>query len=59
MPEPLPISACLIAKNAANTLPRCLASLTPLAAEIIVVHNGCTDDNYNCSTFRTCRNYYN
>ena len=44
MPEPLPISACLIAKNAANTLPRCLASLTPLAAEIIVVHNGCTDD---------------
>jgi glycosyltransferase involved in cell wall biosynthesis len=44
MPEPLPISACLIAKNAANTLPRCLASLTPLASEIIVVHNGCTDD---------------
>ena len=44
MPEPLPISACLIAKNAATTLPRCLASLTHLAAEIIVVHNGCTDN---------------
>ena len=44
MPDPLPISACLIAKNAAHTLPRCLASLTPLAAEIIVVHNSCTDD---------------
>ena len=43
MPDPLPISACLIAKNAANTLPRCLASLKTLATEIIVVHNDCTD----------------
>ena len=43
-PALLSISACLIARNAAATLPRCLASLKPLVSEIVLVHNDCTDD---------------
>jgi glycosyltransferase involved in cell wall biosynthesis len=42
--ELLPVSACLIARNAAATLPRCLAGLKSLVSEIVLVHNECSDD---------------
>lgn len=38
------ISVCLITKNEAARLPRCLASVTAIAHEIIVVDTGSTDD---------------
>ena len=38
------ISACLITKNEAARLPRCLASVAAVAGEIIVVDTGSTDD---------------
>jgi glycosyltransferase involved in cell wall biosynthesis len=37
------ISACLIVKDGAATLDRCLASITPVVNEIIVVDTGSTD----------------
>jgi glycosyltransferase involved in cell wall biosynthesis len=42
--EKLPLSLVLIARNEAANLPRCLASVTPWVAEIVVVINDCTDD---------------
>ncbi|MEN9208604.1 MAG: tetratricopeptide repeat protein [Gloeomargarita sp. GMQP_bins_120] len=41
---PLPVSVCLIVRDAAPFLPRCLASVQPVAAEIVVVDTGSTDD---------------
>lgn len=38
------ISFCLIVKNEASNLPRCLRSLAGLADEIVVVDSGSTDD---------------
>ena len=40
---PLPISAVLIARNEAERLPACLASLAGWVAEIVVVVNDCSD----------------
>jgi len=42
--EKLPLSLVLIAHNEAANLPRCLESAAPLAGEIVVVVNDCTDD---------------
>ncbi|HTB64448.1 MAG TPA: glycosyltransferase family 2 protein [Opitutales bacterium] len=42
--EKLPLSLVLIAHNEAANLPRCLDSAAPLAREIVVVTNDCTDD---------------
>lgn len=38
------LSACLIVKNEAHVLPRCLGSLQGVADEIVVVDTGSTDD---------------
>lgn len=43
--SPLPLSVVVIARNAADTLPRCLASVEGWAAEIVVVLNDTTDDS--------------
>lgn len=43
MNKTLPLSVCLIAHNEAARIRRCLDSVRPLAAEIIVVVNDCTD----------------
>lgn len=43
MPERLSISAVVLAKNEAHNLPRCLAPLRALCAEVIVVDTGSTD----------------
>lgn len=40
----LPLSVCIIVKNEAEYLPRCLQSVQDLAQEIIVVDTGSTDD---------------
>ena len=40
---PASLSVCMIAKNEETNLPRCLASLLPLADEIIVVDTGSND----------------
>jgi hypothetical protein len=39
----LPISACLIVRDEESSLPRCLASLAPHVAEIVVVDTGSRD----------------
>ncbi len=41
----LPISVVIVARNEAQTLPRCLASVQGWVAEIIVVLNNTTDDS--------------
>ncbi len=43
MPEPLPVSVVIVAKNEAPALPRCLASAHGWTAEILVVLNDTTD----------------
>lgn len=54
----LPLSICLIAHNEAARIRRCLDSVKPLAAEIIVVYNDCSDgteaiarDEYGAKVF--------
>jgi glycosyltransferase involved in cell wall biosynthesis len=42
--EKLPLSLVLVAHNEAANLPRCLERAAPLAREIVVVVNDCTDD---------------
>lgn len=42
-PQPLPLSVVVVARNEAGNLPRCLASVAPWAAEIVVVLNETTD----------------
>jgi len=42
---PLPISVVIVAKNEAQTLPRCLASVQGWVAEIVVALNATTDDS--------------
>ncbi len=41
----LPISVVIVARNEAQTLPRCLASVQGWVAEIVVVLNATTDDS--------------
>jgi glycosyltransferase involved in cell wall biosynthesis len=43
MPEPLPLSLCVITRDAAGQLAECLAS-APFAGEIVVVDSGSRDD---------------
>ena len=43
MAAPLPLSVVIIAKNEAQTLPRCLASVSGWVAEIVVALNNTTD----------------
>ncbi len=42
---PLPVSAVVVARNAAATLPRCLAGVEGWVSEIIVVLNDTTDES--------------
>ena len=44
MPEPLPISAVVLAHNEADNLPRCLRALRD-CAEVVVVDDGSLDDS--------------
>lgn len=43
MPAPLPLSAVVITKNEADRIARCVASLVPVCAEVIVLDSGSTD----------------
>jgi glycosyltransferase involved in cell wall biosynthesis len=43
--SPLPISVVVVAKNEAQSLPRCLASVQGWVAEVIVALNDTTDDS--------------
>jgi len=43
--SPLPISVVIVARNEAQTLPRCLASVQGWVTEILVVLNHTTDDS--------------
>ena len=45
MASPLPISVVIVAKNEAQSLPRCLASVQGWVAEVIVALNDTTDDS--------------
>lgn len=43
--SPLPISVVIVARNEAQTLPRCLASVQGWVSEIVVLLNDTTDDS--------------
>lgn len=45
MNSPLPISVVIVARNEAQTLPRCLKSVQGWVAEVLVVLNDTTDDS--------------
>ena len=42
--KPLPLSVAIIAHNAERHIGRCLNSVRDIAAEIVVVHNDCSDN---------------
>ncbi len=42
--HPLPLSGVVICKNEADRIGRCVASLVPVCAEVIVLDSGSTDD---------------
>jgi len=55
----LPLSVCVIAHNEAARIRRCLDSVKPLAREIVLVYNDCTDgtesiarDEYGATIYR-------
>ncbi|MBP6508016.1 MAG: glycosyltransferase, partial [Opitutaceae bacterium] len=50
MPTVLPISVVIVARNEAQTLPRCLASVQGWVAESVVVLNATTDDSATVAT---------
>lgn len=70
MPSPF-LSLCMIVKNEAHQLGRCLASVQPYADELIIVDTGSTDDTLKvavefgakvfefawCNDFSAARNY--
>lgn len=45
MPEPLPLSVVIVAKNEAHNLPRCLGSVQGWTTETLVALNGTTDES--------------
>ena len=45
MADPLPISVVVVAKNEAQNLPHCLASVQGWVAELVVALNDTTDDS--------------
>lgn len=45
MPEPLPLSVVIVAKNEAHNLPRCLGSVQGWTAETVVALNNTTDES--------------
>ncbi len=45
VPDPLPLSVVIVARNEAGNLPRCLASVRGWVAEMVVVLNDTTDDS--------------
>jgi glycosyltransferase involved in cell wall biosynthesis len=45
VPDPLPISVVIVARNEARNLPRCLASVQGWVAETVVLLNETTDDS--------------
>jgi tetratricopeptide (TPR) repeat protein len=49
------LSACLITRNEATELPRCLRSLRPVCDEIIVVDTGSTDATVEIARAAGCR----
>lgn len=51
------ISACLIVKNEENVLDRCLASLTGLADEIVLIDTGSTDRTKEIAGKYQCKIY--
>jgi glycosyltransferase involved in cell wall biosynthesis len=50
MADPLPISVVIVAKNEAQNLPRCLASVQGWVVEIVVALNDTTDDSAAVAT---------
>lgn len=53
----IPISVCIITKNEAANLQKCLASLQPYPFEIVVVDTGSTDDTLTVARNHTDRIY--
>ncbi len=52
------ISACVIAKNEADNLARCLQSVKPIVNEMIVVDTGSTDDTVSIAQGLGARTYF-
>jgi len=52
------LSACLIVKNEAHTLPRCLESIHSLADEIIIVDTGSTDNTVEIARHYKAKIYH-
>jgi tetratricopeptide (TPR) repeat protein len=50
MSETLPLSVCMIVRNESHHLPKALASVKGIAAEIVVVDTGSTDDTVSIAT---------
>jgi glycosyltransferase involved in cell wall biosynthesis len=50
MSEILPLSVCMIVRNESHHLPKALASVQGIAAEIVVVDTGSTDDTVSIAT---------
>ena len=49
-PDSLPLSVCMIVHNESHHLPKALASVKGIAAEIVVVDTGSTDDTVSIAT---------
>ncbi len=49
-PDSLPLSVCMIVRNESHHLPKALASVKGIAAEVVVVDTGSTDDTVSIAT---------